>query len=119
MADQSNKERIPYFSIDRILPPGDYHLTIEQLIESFLVSPSRKYPTFDNSWRLTLINNLKILARQLWEAGINDIYIDGSFVEEKDHPNDIDGYFIVNLKDFASGKIQKELNNIDQYQVWD
>ena len=31
-------------------------------------------------WRLFLVNQLEIMAEQLWAVGINQIYIDGSFV---------------------------------------
>jgi hypothetical protein len=33
------------------------------------------------------------MVGQLWEAGISEIFVNGSFVEDKDHPGDIDGYF--------------------------
>jgi len=29
---------------------------------------------------------LEILTRQLWQVGIREIYADGSFAEDKDHP---------------------------------
>ena len=32
-----------------------------------------------------------------------EVFADGSFVEEKDHPNDIDGYFVCSLTDLSSG----------------
>lgn len=50
--------------------------------------------------------------------GINDVFADGSFVEEKDHPNDIDGYFVCDLRYFASGQLQRDLNVIDPYKIW-
>ncbi len=56
-------------------------------------------------WRLFLVNQLEIMAEQLWAVGINQIYIDGSFVEDKAHPNDIDGYFECELMDLAFGGI--------------
>ena len=49
---------------------------------------------------------------------IENIFINGSFVEDKDHPNDIDGYFECNLSDLASGKLQRELNLLDPHKVW-
>jgi hypothetical protein len=57
-------------------------------------------------------------VRQLWQAGIRDIFIDGSFVEEKDHPNDIDGYFVCELAELASGRLQRRLNLLDPHKVW-
>ncbi len=32
------------------------------------------------------------MTEQLWNIGVTDVFADGSFVEEKDHPNDIDGH---------------------------
>ena len=59
-----------------------------------------------------------MLARQLWRVGITQIFIDGSFVEEKDHPNDIDGYFECDMHRLASGELQESLNRLDPHQVW-
>jgi hypothetical protein len=47
--------------------------------------------TWDAPWRARLVENLAVLVRQLWRVGIQEIYVNGSFVEDKDHPNDIDG----------------------------
>jgi hypothetical protein len=49
---------------------------------------------------------------------IRTIFIDGSFVEDKDHPNDIDGYFECDLMRLATGELQRELNLLDPYKVW-
>ena len=50
----------------RGLPPGDYPLTIEELRDSFLVGgPQGAGRGWDAAWRLKLVNNLEILARQL------------------------------------------------------
>lgn len=56
--------------------------------------------------------------RQLWAVGVTEIFADGSFVEDKDHPNDIDGYFECDLRQFASGELTDSLNSIDPYKVW-
>jgi hypothetical protein len=45
------------------------------------------------------------MTQQLWQVGIREVFADGSFVEEKDHPNDIDGYFVCSLVDLASGEL--------------
>lgn len=49
---------------------------------------------------------------------MKNIFIDGSFVEDKDHPNDIDGYFECDLLDLASGRLQRELNLLDPHKIW-
>lgn len=100
-----------------LLPPGDYELTIEELIDSILVEgPNPKPIHWDTQWRRKLVLNLVVLANQLWNVGIKNIFIDGSFVEEKDHPNDIDGYFECDIKDYK--KIITELNQMDPRQLW-
>ena len=78
-----------------------------------------KYPNWDLAWREQLAQNLGVLVRQLWEVGINEIFVDGSFVDGKEHPNDIDGYFV--LDDFlrlATGTLERELNRLDPHKVW-
>ena len=50
--------------------------------------------------------------------GIEEIFIDGSFVEDKDHPNDIDGYFECDPLSIASGELEQKLNRIDPEKCW-
>lgn len=110
---------VPRFTKDGLLPPGDYVLTIPQLRESMLVvGPGSECPHWDAAWRRKLVDNLEVLVHQLWRVGIRDIFIDGSFVEDKDHPNDIDGYFVCTLDELASGELQRKLNALDPHQVW-
>jgi hypothetical protein len=102
-----------------ILPPKDYEVTFPQLRESLLVvGPDNKFKTWDMGWRSRLADNLEILVRQLWKVGIENIFINGSFVEDKEHPNDIDGYFECDLVEFASGRLERELNLLDPHKVW-
>jgi len=67
---------------------------------------------------LQLVNNLEILARQLWQVGVRDIFADGSFAEDKDHPNDIDGYFVCALDPLRTGELPRRLNLLDPFKVW-
>jgi hypothetical protein len=92
------------FDQDGLLPAGDYELDFQQLRESFLVTGTGGgSPTWDAPWREFLVNNLQIMTEQLWNVGVTEVFADGSFVEEKDHPNDIDGYFACSLQALASG----------------
>ena len=107
------------FSEHHVLPPGNYPMTVSQLRESLLVKgPRRNSDQWDTSWRRTLVDNLEILARQLWHAEISNIFVDGSFVEDKDHPNDIDGYFECDLMEYATGELERKLNLLDPHKVW-
>jgi hypothetical protein len=109
---------LPDFSEHGTLPAGDYLMTLTQLRESILVKGSANLPNWDTNWRQTLVQNLEILVSQLWEVGITKIFVNGSFTEDKDHPNDIDGYFICDLREFASRQLEQRLNAIDPYQIW-
>ena len=62
--------------------------------------------------------SLGVLVRQLWRVGIDRIFVDGSFVENKDHPNDVDGYFETEEERIITGRLVQELNTFDPHQVW-
>lgn len=109
---------LPEFNPDGLLPSGDYPLTLDELADSILVYGRAEATGWDAPWRLSLVKNLAVLVEQLWSVGITNIYIDGSFTEEKGHPNDIDGYFECGLSDLASGELQKRLNLLDEYKCW-
>ncbi|MBV9125973.1 MAG: hypothetical protein JO112_21690 [Planctomycetes bacterium] len=112
---------IPLFQADGLLPPGDYEVSFDELRSSVLVlGPGGEAisPTWDSDWRMKLIDNLEILTRQLWQVGITEVFADGSFAEDKDHPNDIDGYFVCGLDMLANGQLTRELNLLDPYKVW-
>jgi len=112
---------LPDFDEDGVLPPGDYELTLDELRDSLLVrgfSSSEIPPNWDQNWRLQLVENLAVMCRQLWEVGIRDIFVNGSFVEDKDHPNDIDGYFVCDVKALASGELERQLNLLDPEKIW-
>lgn len=99
-----------------LLPPGDYKLTIAELKDSLLVVGPRDQTVWNEEWRLHLVSQLEIMVRQLWSVGISEIYINGSFVENKAHPNDIDGYFECDVMDLPI--ILRELNIIEPDKIW-
>ncbi len=100
-----------------MLPPGDYELTLEALLSSILVEgPDPKPIHWDTHWRRKLVINLAIIANQLWSVGVDNLFVDGSFVEEKNHPNDIDGYFECDPREFS--RIIRTLNEIDPHKSW-
>lgn len=112
---------VPAFTGEGLLPPGDYVLTLDELRQSpLVVGPVSRseHGAWDAGWRAKLVDNLAILAGELRQVGIMDIFIDGSFVEDKDHPNDIDGYFLCNLMDLASGRLERELNLLNEHKIW-
>ena len=112
---------LPPFTADGLLPAGDYVLTLRELRKSMLVLGSdgpEQSPTWDAGWRGKLVDNLALLVNQLWHVGITEIFVNGSFAEDKDHPNDIDGYFICDVRRLASGDLERELNLRDPHKIW-
>lgn len=110
---------IPDFK-DDVLPVGDHETTFDELRKSILVTGcgNMNGRNWDAEWRLQLLNHLETMVAQLWEVGITNIYIDGSFAEDKDHPNDIDGYFDCDLEFLASGDLQSKLNLLEPDKIW-
>jgi hypothetical protein len=109
------------FSRDGVLPPGDYALTLAQLAKSLLVSGPvgrRRSRHWDSAWRAGLVTNLGLLAEDLEHVGITEIFVNGSFVEQKDHPNDIDGYFVCDRDRFLSGHLERELSRVSGKRCW-
>lgn len=112
---------LPAFTQDGLLPPGDYALTLEELRASMLVlgpGPPRDHPNWDPAWRHDLVENLAVMVQQLWTVGIDEIFIDGSFAEDKDHPNDIDGYFVCDEQRVRTRALHRALNEIDPKKCW-
>ncbi len=112
---------IPAFNGDGLLPPGDYEVTFDELRTSQLVlgpKDSDQNQNWDVSWRGWLVDQLEILTRQLWQVGVTEVFADGSFAEDKDHPNDVDGYFLCDFHFLASGRLEQELNLLDPQKVW-
>ena len=71
--------RLPQFTNDGLLPPGDYEFSFDGLRESILVvGPQSRSPDWDADWRLHLVNNLEILVRQLWQVGVSEVFADGA-----------------------------------------
>jgi hypothetical protein len=112
---------IPTFDHDGLLPPGDYEVTFDELKRSVLVlgpGEPKDCPTWDGAWRERLVNNLELLAQQLARVGILEVFANGSFVENKDHPNDIDGYFVCDLARLRNGELARQLNLLDPFKIW-
>lgn len=112
---------IPTFQLNGLLPPADYEVSFDELRRSILVSgplERSEKTAWDDTWRSQLVDNLEILTKQLWQVGVREVYADGSFAEDKDHPNDIDGYFVCGLNELASGDLARRLNLLDPFKVW-
>jgi hypothetical protein len=98
----------------------DYTLTIDGLRNSMLVKgpTTGEYIPWDKEKRLYLVNQLEIVANQVWNAGFDKICVDGSFVEDKASPGDIDCYFECGLDDFMQGKVEEALRIANPGEKW-
>ena len=99
---------------------GTHIANFDELRQSLLVvGPGAQLaPHWDAQWRLSLVDKAAVLVGQLWQVSITEIFLDGSFTESKDSPNDIDGYFETDAKRMGSGQLERELNALDPYRVW-
>lgn len=112
------------FNSDGLLDVGTYEATFSEIKNSILISGDGQSSTWDKLWREDLLKKAELLVKQLWAVGVQDVFLDGSFVEDKDHPNDIDGYFDPHLSMFHQEDVIKfqqivsALNNLDPYKAW-
>ena len=72
---------IPDFDADGLLPQGVHWASWDELVHRF----------GNNSRRQRLIVGLKAALENLKSSGCQTVYINGSFVTEKELPNDYDG----------------------------
>ncbi len=99
--------------------PQDYEVTLEEIRQSLLVNgPEPIKPNWDVNWRRNLVDNAEVLVRQLWDAGITTVYLNGSFVQSIGHPGDIDGCFECDYEEWASGALADRLNKAAPKKVW-
>ena len=66
------------------LPPGDHQATLEQIGRRMGFTPRRRW----------FLKGLRAAVEAFWAAGIQEIYVDGTFCTEKPDPGDIDGYWV-------------------------
>jgi hypothetical protein len=74
---------IPQFTGEGLLPPGVYETNLEELEEK--MGWSRK--------RRGLLEGLEETLELTASRGVVRVYLDGSFVTDKDRPNDVDGCY--------------------------
>ncbi|MFQ5565548.1 MAG: hypothetical protein ACE5EU_04215 [Paracoccaceae bacterium] len=73
---------IPEFNELGELPPGEHEATLDEIEQRFGSA---------NAVRRRLMGGLRRAAANLAAAGVRKIWVDGSFITSKAHPNDIDG----------------------------
>src|SRR5687767_12441999 len=73
--------QLPAFDENGNLPQGVYRLAIEEIALRFTWTVKRK----------SLFEGLRRAIESLAQAGVKQVWIDGSFVTAKDEPSDVDG----------------------------
>jgi len=69
---------LPNFTAEGLLPPGDHELTIGELRASYLVTGEGvDAPEWDSDRRAQLVDNVELFVRQLWQVGVNRIFVNG------------------------------------------
>lgn len=95
------------------LPPGDQRATLDEMGQRLGFTPRRRW----------LLKGLRAAVNSFWAAGIEEIYIDGSFCTEKPDPGDIDGYWVepdpavyyrIDPYSYASGNRECGLNMVSR-----
>ena len=71
---------IPDYEISGNLPPGVHWATWDEIVARFGTTP----------WRRDLLNGLRSALDGLRRAGCRTVYLDGSFVTDKQVPGDFD-----------------------------
>lgn len=66
------------------LPPGVHDATFGEFQERFAT----------NGRRLALLNGLRQVVSQLFKAGVEEVFVGGSYCTKAPLPNDIDGYWV-------------------------
>lgn len=66
------------------LPPGDHRAAMDEIAKRLGFTARRRW----------LLQGLRKAVKAFWAAGIEEIFIDGSFCTEKPDPGDIDGYWV-------------------------
>jgi hypothetical protein len=79
--EKSQRTGIPTFDANGNLPPGVHKATLSEIRTKLAW----------NTRRQGLVDGLARATRNLAEAGVERVWIGGSFASDKEEPNDIDG----------------------------
>jgi hypothetical protein len=85
------------------LPPGVHDAALDEIKQRFGSTVRRS----------RLVANLRLVVQQLWDAGVAEIFIDGSFCTSTPIPNDIDGYWVY-VKGLDRAKLDPVLLQFDR-----
>lgn len=98
---------IPDFEINGNLPPGIHNATLEEVKERFSTNPHRK----------NLLMGLDKLISHLKDVGCFLVYLDGSFITNKEYPNDFDlAWSVTGITDDNILKIDPILLDVNKHR---
>ncbi len=106
------------FDTRGMLPPGDYPMTLAGIRRSILIAGPPGRESWNRTWREWLLDHFETLVMQLWGVGIEEIYLAGSFVSDRDHPGDLDGYFICDRAAYKTRALHRALNDLGPFRNW-
>lgn len=111
---------LPAFTSKGLLPPGLHRATWDELCSRFGGTRRREY----------LLEGLLRAATNLRDAGVVNLWLDGSFVTDKRNPNDFDGVWdpsradlrrvdsvLIDLADLRSGRLKQKAKYRGEFLV--
>jgi len=97
------------------LPPGEHEATLEEVEQTFGLRNFR---------RREIMKGLKRVLEQLKARGVETVFLDGSFVTEKERPNDVDTIYVAPpgadpaTWGLLSPQRQGDLRRVDRVHLW-
>jgi hypothetical protein len=92
---------IPDFTDAGALPPGEWQTNLDEIEEKLAWSGRRR----------ELLAGLRKALSLMGSCGVERVYLDGSFVTDKDRPGDIDGCY-----DLAADATEEDLRRLEP--IW-
>lgn len=106
---------IPDFNLGGTLPPGIHFCTMHEFVTRFGI----------NDHRCRLIRGLERALDELRNAGCGRVFVDGSFVTDKEIPNDYDACWDVQgvrsqeldpvFLDFTNGRLAQKIKYLGEF----
>lgn len=113
------KHSIPPFDpATERLPPGTFRAKPEEIFASHLVVDEAHGVYRGDQYRQQLFQRALNGIRVLHRAGIQDMYMAGSFLSTKPRPGDLNLWFSVPLEYYSSHRFAKTLKSIDPDTMW-
>lgn len=101
--DIPEQKELVFDSFTGLLRPGIYQMSLDEIQNHKVLGGTKR--------RQKLIDELQQAIQTYKEAGINDIYLGGSFTSIRKNPDDIDGFAVFNNKQYENlGKVGSHID---------